>query len=199
MLIHKDQRVPVDGEHEFYSQDLVGLTVLLYPYHSAAQPSAPASQTADDSNPSEHEDAATLQPVNEVEAKAPGDSNDSSTSDDEEVAFWDLGKVSDVYDGTGTHGVIRIDFSSGLKMLPEGTLTRVGGGVAGTKDSGLLPFAREIVPEIDLEEGVMIVDPPEGWLEMYLTPSKPKKRRFKKRKSPKTPAVAVVTPDEVTA
>lgn len=38
MLIHKSQRAQVDEEDEFYSQDLVGLTVLLNPYHAAAQP-----------------------------------------------------------------------------------------------------------------------------------------------------------------
>lgn len=113
-----------------------------------------------------------------------------------EIVFWDLGKVTDVYDGTGTHGVVRVDFSSGLLVDPDGTLRRVASAVKGTKQSGLLPFARDIVPEIDLEEGVMIVDPPVGWLEMYLTPSNEKKKsRFKKRKSPKTPAVAVVEPE----
>ena len=95
--------------------------------------------------------------------------------------------------------MLRIDFSSGLMMRTDGTLQRVGGAQKGrTKESGLLPFAREIVPEIDLEEGVVVVDPPIGWLDMYLTPKEKKKKRFRKRKSPKTPAVSVVDQDAVT-
>lgn len=41
----------IDEEDEFYSQDLVGLTVLLLPYHAAAQ-SEPAQQTATNSSES---------------------------------------------------------------------------------------------------------------------------------------------------
>lgn len=47
----------------------------------------------------------------------------------------------------------------------------------------LLPFARDIVPEVDLEEGTMVIDPPAGLLEATLTVDKgaqhvsPSKRR----------------------
>lgn len=125
---------------------------------------------------------------------------EASKDEAEELTFWELGTVTDVYDGTGTHGVLRVEFSSGLSIQPDGTLQRIPGKKRGTKESGLLPFARDIVPEIDLEEGVMIVDPPLGWLDMYLTPSKKKERKkFRKRKSPKTPAVPVVEPEEAVA
>lgn len=60
-----------------------------------------------------------------------------------------------------------------------------------TKTSGLLPFARELVPEVDLEDGLLVVDPPAGWLELYLTPKEKKKRKFRKRRSPKPLPVPV--------
>lgn len=47
----------------------------------------------------------------------------------------------------------------------------------------LLPFARDIVPEVDLDEGRMVIDPPAGLLEATLTVEKgarhvaPSKRR----------------------
>ena len=137
--------------------------------------------------------------IHAVETKADeAEEDESGLQDEEEIVFWDVGTVTDVYDGTGTHGVLRIDFSSGLMVQPDGTLQRVSGMKGRTKESGLLPFARDIVPEIDLEEGVMVIDPPIGWLEMYLTPNKANKRkRFRKPKSPKTPAVAVVEPTAV--
>jgi hypothetical protein len=123
-----------------------------------------------------------------------------SDSDSEAMEFWDLGTVTDVYDGTGTHGVLRIQFSSGLILKPDGTLQRMSRRVNGTKESGLLPFARDIVPEIDIEEGVIIVDPPIGWLEMFLTPSeKKRKKRFRKPKSPKPAAVPAVERKEPVA
>jgi hypothetical protein len=124
----------------------------------------------------------------------------ASDSDPEAMEFWDLGTVTDVYDGTGTHGVLRIQFSSGLMLKPDGTLQRMSRRVNGTKESGLLPFARDIVPEIDIEEGVIIVDPPIGWLEMFLTPSeKKRKKRFRKPKSPKPAAVPAVERKEPVA
>lgn len=61
-----------------------------------------------------------------------------------------------------------------------------------TMRSGLLPFARDMVPEVDLEEQLIVVNPPEGWLEMYLKPKEKKRvRRYRKRKSPRPLPVAI--------
>lgn len=68
---------------------------------------------------------------------------------------------------------------------------QVSGGSTLTKRSGLLPFARDIVPEVDLEDGLIVIDPPAGWLELYLTPKEKKKRKYRKRRSPKPLPVAV--------
>jgi hypothetical protein len=228
--------VAVDGDEEFYSQDLVGLTVVLSPYHPAANLSP---ESNDDS--SEFGDAASAEgsstesgdaaradgsPVHagvtphaacNVEAASSPAGNDAQELhalgehgglEEEGMELWDLGVVTDVYDGTGTHGVIRVQFSAGLVIGGGGSLSRSegmreadvesGARPSGTRESGLLPFARDVVPEVDLEAGIMIVDPPLGWLEMYLTPKKKKvRRRIKKRKSPRTPPVKVVSPAEM--
>ncbi|MFL6076680.1 MAG: ribosome maturation factor RimM [Mycobacteriales bacterium] len=57
---------------------------------------------------------------------------------------------------------------------PVGTLTDVVHGPAGdllvvtTADGGeaLVPFVRELVPEVDVAGGVVLVDPPEGLLDL---------------------------------
>ncbi len=38
------------------------------------------------------------------------------------------------------------------------------------KDSFMLPFNDECVPEVDIEDGKVVIEPPEGWLD----PAKPK-------------------------
>ena len=43
--------------------------------------------------------------------------------------------------------------------------------------TGLLPFAKEFVPEVDLEDNCMEVTPPAGWLDMYLAPAVVKERK----------------------
>lgn len=95
---------------------------------------------------------------------------------------------------TGTHDVLRIRLHEGA--LPDATVdgcvhcTMMScthhHGHSETQQgvrSVLLPFARDIVPEVDLEEGTMVIDPPEGLLEATLTVDKgarhvsPSKRR----------------------
>ena len=36
----------------------------------------------------------------------------------------------------------------------------------------LIPFVRDIVPEVDLDEGTMVLDPPAGLLELARPPKK---------------------------
>jgi hypothetical protein len=72
LLVHKSQRIEVDEDDEFYSQDLIGLTVLLYPYHAAAQPSA---TTSDDG------DVASFS-ATETETQSEGESDESSEGTD---------------------------------------------------------------------------------------------------------------------
>ncbi len=52
-----------------------------------------------------------------------------------------------------------------------------------SKRTVMLPFVRDLVPEVDLEQGVMRIDPPEGLLEATMVVEKgkqhvsPNKRR----------------------
>lgn len=76
-----------------------------------------------------------------------------------------VGTVVDIMDGTGTHDVLCIEHVNG-----EGTTI-------------LLPFAREIVPVVDVTQGVLQITPPEGLLEMYeKKPKTEKQRRVGRRK-----------------
>lgn len=79
-----------------------------------------------------------------------------------------LGRVVDVYDGTGTHDVLRV-----LLEADDPSDNRVT----------LVPFVKEIVPSVDTLSGTVIIDPPEGLLEIS-TPATRKHRnpRNKPRK-----------------
>ena len=77
-----------------------------------------------------------------------------------------IGTVVDIFDGTGTHDVIRIELQASTASEPP------------SEDSHpeeqptrymLLPFAKEIVPEVDLQGKVMRVVPPEGLFEIATT------------------------------
>lgn len=74
-----------------------------------------------------------------------------------------VGTVVDIMDGTGTHDVLCVEH-------------------ANTDATILLPFAKEIVPVVDITQGVLQITPPEGLLEMYQKkPKTEKKGRVRKK------------------
>ncbi len=98
-----------------------------------------------------------------------------------------VGHVSDVFDGTGTHDVLRIQLApSQLERLAASSSGSSGGGSSeeGGEDGGeeaeegaegggapgprhvLLPFAKAMVPVVDLSARRMEITPPEGLLEL---------------------------------
>lgn len=95
----------------------------------------------------------------------------------------EIGHVSDVFDGTGTHDVLRIQLSpaklaqlaaaaaaassssSNEEEEEEEEAAAAGGGGGGQRHV-LLPFAKAMVPVVDLKGRVMEVTPPEGLLEL---------------------------------
>mmetsp|Transcript_20141 Transcript_20141/g.27886 ORF Transcript_20141/g.27886 Transcript_20141/m.27886 type:complete len:327 (-) Transcript_20141:239-1219(-) len=76
-----------------------------------------------------------------------------------------IGKVVDIFGGTGTYDALQVELSSeeykGSKVL--------------------IPFAREIVTSVDLEKKQMIVDPPAGLLELAKKAGLKKKGRDPKK------------------
>ena len=77
----------------------------------------------------------------------------------------EVGVVEDIMDGPGTHDVLQIVNAAGQAIL--------------------LPFVKEIVPEVDMDAGVLRTTPPEGLLEVYTREIKKKSaatRRRPKRK-----------------
>lgn len=79
----------------------------------------------------------------------------------------EIGTVIDVLDGTGTYDVLRIEHFQT--------------DVEGNARKSLLPFAKEIVPVVDLEQRVLRVTPPEGMFDQPVSP--PKKDRKKPSRS----------------
>ncbi|KAK3271345.1 hypothetical protein CYMTET_20299, partial [Cymbomonas tetramitiformis] len=79
----------------------------------------------------------------------------------------EIGVVQDVYDGTGTYDLLKVELTEGEK--------------AGA--TSLIPFAKAIVPVVDLQGGRMELDPPAGLLELARLPkqSSAKPPRRKKR------------------
>lgn len=61
-----------------------------------------------------------------------------------------IGTVVDLLDGTGTYDVLQIRLAADEECI------------------AMLPFAKDIVPIVDLEQGVMKVTPPEGLLDIFM-------------------------------
>lgn len=150
VLIHKSEREALADDDEFYSNDLVGLLVALDGGHPAVSATTAVPPRSTDAAAGDHTAAAAGTAAADMEAGSGGGppaadggaaagenstSSMSSGSDSEERQDqeWDgedrdeevvvaLGEVVDVYDGTGTHGVLRIEFREGLQMMPDGQL-----------------------------------------------------------------------------
>lgn len=97
-----------------------------------------------------------------------------------------VGHVSDVFDGTGTHDVLRIQLAA--SQLERLQASSSSGGSDGSEEAGdeageggeeeeggsgapgprhvLLPFAKAMVPVVDLAARRMEITPPEGLLEL---------------------------------
>lgn len=67
-----------------------------------------------------------------------------------------IGTVVDLLDGTGTYDVLQIRLAADEECI------------------AMLPFAKDIVPIVDLEQGVMKVTPPEGLLDIFMKNKKTK-------------------------
>lgn len=84
-----------------------------------------------------------------------------------------VGTVVDIFDGTGTHDVIRVELpaSTNESSLEDGATEEQRTRYV------LIPFAKEIVPEVDLKGKVMRIIPPEGLFEITTTGNDRRKRR----------------------
>jgi len=102
-----------------------------------------------------------------------------------------IGVVVDVLDGTGTHDVLRIE------MTQQDREDR--GDVAETSTAPprrvLLPFVKEMVPVVEMDQNVMYIIPPEGLFDVYANPAtkatkNKKKRRWRRRPKSSTTDVS---------
>eukprot|EP00890_Picochlorum_soloecismus_P001216 jgi/Picsp_1/2095/NSC_05560-R1_protein len=82
----------------------------------------------------------------------------------------EIGTVIDVLDGTGTYDVLRIEH---FQIDVEGNARK-----------SLLPFAKEIVPVVDLEQKVLRITPPEGMFDQPVSsPKKDGKKSSRRRET----------------
>ena len=108
-----------------------------------------------------------------------------------------VGHVTDVFDGTGTHDVLRIQLApaqlerlaassggSSEEGSEEGSGEEQGqeGGGGGSSGAAgprhvLLPFAKAMVPVVDLAARRMEITPPEGLLELAAPSNQRRQRR----------------------
>jgi 16S rRNA processing protein RimM len=98
----------------------------------------------------------------------------------------EVGKVVDLFDGTGTHDVLRIELLENFKVNKEEedddeeevvVVKAVKKSSSGGKKQVMLPFAKELVPIVDLKEGFMRVNPPDGLFDLAVEAPVKQKRR----------------------
>jgi 16S rRNA processing protein RimM len=100
----------------------------------------------------------------------------------------EVGKVVDLFDGTGTYDVLRIELRSSFGVNKEERKEEEEeeeekkeaskkSGSGGGKRQVMLPFVKELVPIIDLKEGFMRVDPPAGLFDLATEAPVKQKRR----------------------
>ena len=107
----------------------------------------------------------------------------------------EVGKVVDLFDGTGTHDVLRIELSHEFVA----TLGTEGGkkenkGDSGVTSSGprqvMLPFVKALVPIVDIKSSVMRIEPPDGLFELAVEVQKKQIRKEnagkKEKRRPRT-------------
>lgn len=126
ILIPKAARPQLEDDDEFYSTDLVGMSVSLL----------------------------------------------------QEGGGGEIGVVVDIFDGTGTHDVLRIKMNKGISNS-EGEEEEEQQREEEKEEEKyvLLPFAKEFVPEIDLDLRRMKITPPEGLLELAAPIQKRERRQ----------------------
>jgi len=87
-----------------------------------------------------------------------------------------IGKVVDLFDGTGTHDVLRIEMTDSAAPQVDNDNEDVEPASLERRHV-MVPFARQFVPDIDLAAGVMKIDPPEGLLELAVSVKRPRERK----------------------
>lgn len=93
-----------------------------------------------------------------------------------------VGTVVDVLDGTGTYDVLRIELRDDL-IFQDGEQQSDTEVKRGRKKTILLPFAKDLVPVVDLNENLMLITPPEGWLDIVAADRHGKKNSRRKGNS----------------
>ncbi|GAB4821962.1 hypothetical protein N2152v2_009008 [Parachlorella kessleri] len=94
----------------------------------------------------------------------------------------ELGLVVDLFDGTGTHDVLRIQLheqQQQQQQVQDAPKTEAPSTPPAPRFV-LLPFAKALVPAVDVAAGLMEISPPEGLLELASS-SAPKQQRRESR------------------
>ena len=112
-----------------------------------------------------------------------------------------VGKVVDLFDGTGTHDVLRIEVAASFEAAQRAAA--VASSTSSSADSTdseqeemkpkgkrqvMLPFVKALVPIVDLKAGFMRVQPPEGLFDLATeVPLKQRRRENAGKKERRKP------------
>lgn len=66
-----------------------------------------------------------------------------------------VGRVDDVFDGTGTYDTLSVQLQRSRQDI-----------LKSQRRSVLVPFAKEIVPRVDVKQRLVLIDPPQGLLDL---------------------------------
>lgn len=97
----------------------------------------------------------------------------------------EVGKVVDLFDGTGTHDVLRIELSQEFCIQLQNDENKRADDESKAAEEAqpsgprqvMLPFVKALVPIVDLAGGVMKIDPPEGLFELAVEVQVKEKRK----------------------
>ena len=181
LLAKADERPPLEDEEEVYQDQLIGVNVYkrIHSAHDTFLVDPNASETSLDGQETETPNESTVQEERVVNGQCKEEEPHPST-------HRHVGKVTGFVDGTGTYDTVTVELAQPFveyvcqasnAELPEGRAT------------AFIPFAREIVVAVDIEKKYMVVNPPDGLLEMGLVgvnakKKKTPKRRWRRKKGP---------------
>lgn len=181
LLAKADERPSLEDEEEVYQDQLIGVNVYkrIQFAHETVFVHPNASESTLNGEETEKTNGSSI--LEEREGKGQCKEEEPHPSTHRHV-----GKVTGFVDGTGTYDTVTVELAQSFveyvcqasnAELPEGGAT------------AFIPFAKEIAVAVDIEKNYMVVDPPDGLLEMGLVgvnakKKKTPKRRWRRRKGP---------------
>lgn len=175
LLALADERPPLEDDEEVYQDQLIGVDVWKR-IHSEEE-----AVLVDPNASKDTSDGAEMTKARE--GPAPKGRFDGKIEVEEEphpTTHKRVGKVVGFVDGTGTYDTITVELAP--SFVEEVCQASGTGAPEGEQATAFVPFAKDIVVSLDMKKRYMVVDPPDGLLEMGLTGVNAKKKKVSKRR-----------------